>query len=792
MLTVYNCIVYEHDLRLVLLAGAICAISALTAVALLQHVGRSTGRTRVMWTTVTACAIGFGIWSTHFVAMLAFAPDVPSGYDMVLTALSLAMAVAITGLGVTIATWRDTLDHHLVGGATIGFGIAAMHFVGMAAYDVAGHIAWDQRFVAASLVAGVALGAAAIRIALSGKGSRANLGGATALTLGICALHFIAMGAVTITPDTAVTVSASTIPAAWLAFAVAVAAFTILLMSALALWVDIRDARQARLETARMDGLANAAVEGLVVCNGNTIVTANASFCDLVGRVHDHIVGRDVDAIVPDFADSASRLERAGEQFVVHRDGSRVPVEIVARPIDYAGKQHLVLAVRDLRERKRAEADIRHLALHDPLTGLHNRRAFNDRLDAELTSFDAGSGKVLALLCLDLDRFKEVNDLFGHAAGDAMLQRVAACIGAILEPGQVVARLGGDEFAIIAPDLGDEQDAVRLARAILEAFRDENCRASSDGLMSTSIGIAIHQGGEIDRDAFVGQADTALYRAKADGRDTLKVFEASMGREVRQRRLMEHELRHAVARGEMSLVYQPQKNLKSGETVGYEALLRWNHPVHGMISPATFVPIAEETGIIVAIGEWVLDTACREAARWEEQHMVAVNVSAIQLHSPDFARTIHQVLINTGLAPHRLEIEITETALVRDMTRALTTLRQIKALGVRVAMDDFGTGYSSLSNLRAFPFDKIKIDGSFIRSVDRNEHAATIVKAVIGIGRGLGLPVLAEGVETKEELGFLSDEFCEIGQGYLLGRPAPMASPKSADAAGPASEISAA
>lgn len=774
LLTVYNCIVYEHDLRLVLLAGAICAISALTAVALLQHVRHSTGRIRAMWTAVTACAIGFGIWSTHFVAMLAFAPDLPSGYDLVLTALSLAMAVAITGLGVTIATWRNTLDHHLVGGATIGFGIAAMHFVGMAAYEVAGDIAWDQRFVAASLVAGVVLGAAAIRIALRSKSPHANLGSAVALTLGICGLHFIAMGAVTITPDASVAVSVSTIPATWLALAVSVAAFTILLLSALALWLDIRDARRARLETARMNGLANAAVEGLVVCDGTTIITANSSFCELVGRDHDGIVATDVSAIVPGFGGDATSLEQTGEQYLWHRDGSRVPAEIVARPIDYAGKRHVVLAVRDLRERKRAEADIRQLALHDPLTGLYNRRAFNDKLDSELATIGTDSRSILALLCLDLDRFKEVNDLFGHAAGDAMLQRVAACIRGILGPGQIVARLGGDEFAVIAPALASEQEAVALAKAILEAFRAENCRASSDGLMSTSVGIAIHAGGEIDRDTLVGQADTALYRAKADGRDTWKVFEVSMGREVRQRRMMEHELRHAVARGEMSLVYQPQKNLKSGETIGYEALLRWKHPSHGMVSPATFVPIAEETGIIVPIGEWVLETACREAARWQGQAMVAVNVSAVQLHSPEFSRTVHQVLLNTGLAPHRLEIEITETALVRDMTRALTTLRQIKALGVRVAMDDFGTGYSSLSNLRAFPFDKIKIDGSFIRSVDRNEHAATIVKAVLGIGRGLGLPVLAEGVETADELRFLAGEFCEIGQGYLLGRPAPM------------------
>ncbi|TIW43982.1 MAG: EAL domain-containing protein, partial [Mesorhizobium sp.] len=269
-------------------------------------------------------------------------------------------------------------------------------------------------------------------------------------------------------------------------------------------------------------------------------------------------------------------------------------------------------------------------------------------------------------------------------------------------------------------------------------------------------------------------ADTALYRAKAEGKDTYRYFEASMGAEARDRRVMEHDLRQAVARGEFRLVYQPQKEISTGRMIGFEALIRWHHPEHGDISPAVFIPVAEDSGAIIQIGEWVLSAACEEAARWKNPLMVAVNVSAVQLHNPNFSRKVHEVLLRSGLAPGRLELEITETALVKDMPRALATLRQVKALGVRVAMDDFGTGYSSLSNLRAFPFDKIKIDGSFIKSVDRNGQVAAIVRAVLGLGRGLGLPVLAEGVETLGELRFLDAEDCEIGQGFYLGRPGPI------------------
>jgi EAL domain-containing protein (putative c-di-GMP-specific phosphodiesterase class I) len=249
-----------------------------------------------------------------------------------------------------------------------------------------------------------------------------------------------------------------------------------------------------------------------------------------------------------------------------------------------------------------------------------------------------------------------------------------------------------------------------------------------------------------------------------------------MGNEIRERRLVEHDLRLAIARNELRLAYQPQLDIRNNTITGFEALLRWKHPTRGEISPALFIPIAEETGTILEIGIWVLKTACRDAATWTQPLTVAVNVSAVQLYSADFVQELHQILLETGLPPRRLEIEITETALVRDFTRALTCLRQIKALGIRIAMDDFGTGYSSLSNLRAFPFNKIKIDGSFIRSVNYNEQAATIVRAVLGLGRGLGLPVLAEGVETEAELGFLKDERCDEVQGYLVGRPAAIGS----------------
>jgi predicted signal transduction protein with EAL and GGDEF domain len=337
-----------------------------------------------------------------------------------------------------------------------------------------------------------------------------------------------------------------------------------------------------------------------------------------------------------------------------------------------------------------------------------------------------------------------------------------------------MARLGGDEFAILMPDVANPAAASRLAETILEALRTSGDTPETH--ISTSIGIALCPEDAPDRQLLLTHADTALYRAKTEGRNAYRFFEARMGLEVRERRMLEHDLRLAITRDELRLVYQPQQEIQSGKVTGFEALLRWKHPTHGEISPAVFIPIAEETGAILQIGDWVLKTACREAASWTQPLKIAVNVSAVQLHNAKFVQELHQILLEIGLPPRRLEIEITETALVRDFNRTLSMLRQIKALGICIAMDDFGTGYSSLSNLRAFPFDRIKIDGSFIKSVNSNGQAATIVRAVLGLGRGLGLPVLAEGVETDAELQFLQDELCDEVQGYLLGRPAAISS----------------
>ncbi len=427
-----------------------------------------------------------------------------------------------------------------------------------------------------------------------------------------------------------------------------------------------------------------------------------------------------------------------------------------------------VTTIEDISERRRSEARIAHMALHDALTGLPNRLQFHNWLDAELARAGGDRGQVV-VVAIDLDRFKEINDSLGHSEGDRVLREIGQALAGALQENEIAARMGGDEFAV----------AKRLEHAAeLEPFvaRLEACMFggfAAHGSLSVgaSIGVAMFPSDAPDREALLNNADLAMYRAKGDFAERICYYEQGMDEQARHRRVVANDLRFAAARGELRLLYQPQRSLLTDAVVGYEALLRWAHPRLGNIPPMDFIPIAEETGEIIRLGEWVLRTACTEAAAWPSGQNVAVNLSPVQLLKPDLPDLITAILVETGLAPMRLELEITETALIADKARALHSLRRIKALGIRVAMDDFGTGYSSLDTLHSFPFDKIKIDKSFLADSERSEQSRAIIRAILALGRSLSIPVLAEGLETDAQRDLLVREGCEEAQGYLFGRP---------------------
>ena len=441
-------------------------------------------------------------------------------------------------------------------------------------------------------------------------------------------------------------------------------------------------------------------------------------------------------------------------------------VHVAYQPTENGG---WVSTHEDITERRQNEERIAHLAFHDQLTGLPNRAAFNVHIAKTLRSA-LDSHESFALVCIDLDRFKEINDVYGHSAGDRFLAKVgrrlaSACGGAFL------ARPGGDEFIVVLPMATPALTQALCARlsAVLHApvGIDEYEIAGS-----VTIGASLYPQDGADVDTLVANAEAALYRAKAEERGTIRLFEPAMDRQIREKRYLQQDIAAALEKKELELYFQPQASA-GGDIFGFEVLLRWRHPARGMVSPALFIPLAEETGAIAAIDEWVLREACREAASWPNPLSIAVNLSPIDFRRRDVPAMVLAILLETGLSPQRLEIEITEGVLIEDFDRAIAILRKLKNLGVGIAMDDFGTGYSSLSYLQSFPFDKIKIDQTFIAKIGRNFQASAIVHAIIGLGRALALPVIAEGVETEEQRTFLANEGCEI-QGFLIGRPQPI------------------
>ena len=468
------------------------------------------------------------------------------------------------------------------------------------------------------------------------------------------------------------------------------------------------------------------------------------------------------------YADYRAQIAARGAA-MYHRElpGGRV-VAIVHRAMADGG---WVATYEDVTERRRAEARIAYLAAHDALTGLSNRAAFSEHLAFALDGA-ADGGEAVAVLCVDLDRFKEVNDVFGHTVGDGLLKHVARRLEAAAD-GAFVARVGGDEFTIVSSGRPQPETAAALADRLLAAVAQDIDVDGHRLRAGLSVGVAIYPTDGDDATTLLANADAALYRAKAEGRGAMRFFEPDMDLRLRQKRALQSDLQSALARGQLAVHFQPQARIDR-EVVGFEALVRWTHQDLGPVAPATFIPLAEESGAIMPIGEWVLREVCREAASWPRPLQVAVNLSPVQFRHGDLPGVVHAALLDSGLAPGRLELEITEGVLIDDFSRTVSILRRLKALGVRIAMDDFGTGYSSLSYLRSFPFDKIKIDRAFIASMEHNPQSAAIVRAVIGLGRGLDLPVVAEGVESDSEIAFLAREDCHEVQGYLIGRPRPI------------------
>jgi diguanylate cyclase (GGDEF)-like protein len=769
------CLVDAHDHRTVALACVILLVAASTALVTARRALKEDRNSQ--WVLLTAGLLGGGAWSTHFVAVLAYDSGLPTGYDPLLTVGSVIVAIGGTAAGV--ATWVRAAgpDRAALGGAVVGASIVLMHYLGMAALRVPGHFLWSPAIVAASALIGIGGMGAAFALLHRGAPLAAC---ALLVSLAVAGLHFTGMGALHVIPDPAIAVSPTTLPRMQLAGLVAAVTLTWLGagITAALLRARLHRRRQATEQT-RLRSLAEASFEAVLLCDhSGRIIDANARLGELLGDPSRTVRGCLLDELlVRDVCDDAVNHARAAAGACRAETGTldgRLPVEVRARSIETVAGSRLVVALRDLSERIAADGRIRHLAHHDPLTDLPNRLLLQDRLwEAKQQADGAESG--FALLCLDIDRFRTINDLYGHTAGDRLLRQAGQRLSGCVRSSDTVARVGGDEFVVLVSPMLSPSDTANLAERIVQVLSQPYELAGGViASASASVGIALYPSDATEAEALMRAADMALHRAKQAGRNGYAFFEPGMEEDLLAQRQLEQQLRLAVANDQFFLLYQPIASAIDGEVQGFEALMRWRHPQRGLVPPAEFIPLAENCNAIVQLGEWALREACREAASWQRKLWVAVNVSPLQIQRADFAPMLRRILAETGLPASRLQIEVTETLFVADVERALKVLKEVKAIGIRVALDDFGTGYSSLATLRTFPFDKIKVDRSFVQGLGEDEQSRAIVRAVLGLGRGMRLPVVAEGVETTAQLQELRRERCTEVQGYLIGRPQPI------------------
>ena len=652
------------DLRLVVLAALICAFGCWLTFRLFVRGLGDTWLSGLGWQFLAGTAMGSSVWSTHFIAILAFRTGAPVSFDAVQTIISLLVAIAASIVAFSVAS-RDIPFATIGGGTVLGMGVSSMHYTGMSAFHIDGIVDWDQNYVIASVVIAAIAAIASIHLAKSSNlVYRAERAGG-ALVLGIVGLHFTGMTAMTVTP---LVLRGTPLP---------------------------------------------------VVTESLAMALAIAIACILIAGTG------------------------------------------------------LTSFIIDQRVRSDSDRKLHQLALYDTLTGLPNRQSFSDRFNGEIEASTVEQ-KSFAFIGMDLDKFKEINDLRGHLAGDQVLSVIGERLKSISSDKLTFARIGGDEFAAICKS-GDEKFVLHTMLNIKAlVMRPVRLDDGTEVAVGVSLGGAFYPTDATDAQDLVNKADLAMYRAKASPITSVCFYDAAMDETIRNRKALAADLRSAIANDELELFYQVQNLVSSGKITGFEVLLRWKHPVRGYVSPTEFIPIAEESALILDIGRWVLRNACLQAATWPNDLRIAVNLSPIQFSDLTLPDLVADILRESGLKPERLELELTESTIVENRERTLAMIQRIKALGVTIALDDFGTGYSSLETLRTFPFDKIKLDRSFMSEIEESPQARAIVRAVLALGKSLDIPVLAEGVETRHQMDILNLEGCDAAQGYYLGKPTPI------------------
>jgi diguanylate cyclase (GGDEF)-like protein len=669
---------------LVSLSVFVAILVSYTALNLAIRVSSTNRASARLWLGGGAIAMGGGIWSMHFIGMLAFSLPIPLAYDVNSTLASLAIAILISGFALQIAGRRRTTIVELAAGSVVmGLGICAMHYSGMSAIEILPIITYDPAWLIASVVIAIVASFAALWLFVRQRMQRTlhahltTAGAAVIMGFAISGMHYTGMAASRFSPKS-FCLTATGADSTWLAATVALLSLGALGITLILLFYD------AHLQRSR----------------------AHAS------------------------------------------------------------------------ELQRANAQLQHMATHDVMTGLPNRVLLADRLEQAIAQAERSS-QPFAVLMVDLDRFKSINDSLGHEAGDELLRQVAQRLRSALRKTDTLARIGGDEFVVVLSGITGPHDVETVLANVLDNVRRPIELASIEVQTSPSIGVSLYPHDGTDPQTLLKHADAAMYHAKKMGRNTFQFFAPDMNAFTRERLELECALRNAVCRREFVLHYQPKVSFENGHIVSVEALVRWNHPQRGLLSPAEFIPLAEETGLILPMGVWVLKEACRQLQEWHAAGLthlrMAVNLSAQQFREKNLLEVVRAALADARIEPRFLELELTETAVMQDAGHSAAVLRSLSDLGVRISVDDFGTGYSSLSYLQRFPLNKVKIDRSFVREIVRSRGDSEIVRAIVSLAHSLRLVVIAEGVETAEQLDFLERIGCDQYQGYFCSPPVPAA-----------------
>ena len=793
----------SYDWRLVILSLVIAVVSSYTALDLARQVPVALGRASKLWLLGSAIALGISIWLMHFIAMLAYKLPIPINYNFYVVFLSMVVAIACCGMGLSFVT-KQPLNwlRFLAGGSFITAGVVGMHFIAMTGMQLAAIPVYDLKIVALANLSTVALCFGALWLAFHPSADRVpetirKLGSAVLTGLSIDSLHYTAMLSVKFYPSFKLLKKQPPGNANYvLAISISIAALIILSLASLAssfgqrLSAQIAKAEALQESEELYQSLYDFAPDAyLTVARDGRIISINQYGAELLGYSKQELIYQDFATIVYEedrdsfqqlfasifreklaLVESEFRKVRKDGSIIWERQRSQLVFNSAGEPVE------LRIICRDITERKQVEEQLRQNAFYDALTGLPNRVLFIERLEQAIGQTQRHKEHLFAVLFLDLDRFKVVNDSLGHLMGDRLLIEIARRLELCLRQSDTVARLGGDEFTILLPDIEDSSDAIFVAERIKEELQLPFVLDGNEVFTSVSIGITLSTTGYEFAEDVLRDADIAMYRAKSQGTARYEIFNTDMHVQAIALLQLETDLRLAIERQEFCLHYQPIVLLESGKIAGFEALIRWQHPQKGLLSPDEFLRAATETGLLISLCRWVIRSACQEARQWRSQFpdlllTISVNLSSQHFNQPNLSAEVARVLQDTGLEASILKLEVTESLIMASAETVTAMLYELKDLGVQLSIDDFGTGYSSLARLHHFPIDELKIDRSFIDSMSNESGNSEIVEAIIALAQKLNLDVTAEGIETPEQLAKLRELKCKYGQGFFFSRP---------------------